>query len=94
MGENNIRAAYDRWSRTYDSQPNATRDLDAIVLQQIMPDPAGKVVVEAGCGTGESTVHLAHAYTDHLVLGVDKSAHRLDKACRREVPGGRKSMSP
>ena len=38
------------------------------------------MVLDSGCGTGESTVLLARRYPDCLVVGVDKSAARLDKA--------------
>jgi tRNA G46 methylase TrmB len=35
------------------------------------------LIIDSCCGTGESTRHLAGAFPDSLVLGVDKSAHRL-----------------
>ena len=34
-------------------------------------------VLDAGCGTGASTLALARRFPQHLVLGVDKSAARL-----------------
>ncbi len=34
-------------------------------------------VLDAGCGTGVSTLRLARLHADALVIGVDKSAHRL-----------------
>jgi tRNA G46 methylase TrmB len=34
-------------------------------------------ILDAGCGTGASTIALADAFPDCLVLGVDKSAARL-----------------
>ena len=34
-------------------------------------------VLDAGCGTGASTLALARAFPDRLILGVDKSATRL-----------------
>lgn len=43
-------------------------------------DCARPVVLDSGCGTGESTVLLARKHPDSLVIGVDKSAARLDKA--------------
>jgi len=33
------------------------------------------------CGTGHSTLLLAHRFPDHLVVGVDKSARRLARHC-------------
>lgn len=35
------------------------------------------VVLDTGCGTGESTVQLAQRHPGALVIGIDKSAHRL-----------------
>ena len=38
------------------------------------------VILDSGCGTGESTFHLAHQFPGYPVIGIDKSAVRLDKA--------------
>ena len=38
------------------------------------------VILDSGCGTGESTFHLAQLFPDYPVIGIDKSAVRLDKA--------------
>ena len=45
-------------------------------------DAAGcfEVVLDSGCGTGESTIHLARKFPNVPVIGVDKSAERLSKA--------------
>ena len=40
------------------------------------------VILDSGCGTGESTLHLARKFPDCPVIGIDKSAIRLDKAGR------------
>jgi len=37
------------------------------------------LVLDSFCGTGHSTARLAQRHPDHLVVGVDKSAHRLAK---------------
>ena len=44
---------------------------------QSTPHP---VILDSGCGTGESTFHLAHQFPGYPVIGIDKSAVRLDKA--------------
>ncbi|HSQ41274.1 MAG TPA: hypothetical protein VLM37_03220 [Fibrobacteraceae bacterium] len=44
------------------------------------------LILDSGCGTGESSYRLALAHVDSLVLGIDKSEVRLDKAMRAEVP--------
>lgn len=38
-----------------------------------------KVILDSCCGVGESTATLAKAYPNHRVLGLDKSAQRVDK---------------
>ena len=44
----------------------------------------GHLVLDSGCGTGESTLTLAARYPDALVVGADKSAARLARGpmCR------------
>lgn len=37
------------------------------------------VVLDSGCGTGESTLHLARKFPDCAVLGIDKSEIRIGK---------------
>lgn len=37
------------------------------------------VVLDSGCGTGESTLHLARKFPDCAVLGIDKSEARIGK---------------
>lgn len=41
---------------------------------------AYKVILDSGCGTGESTLSIAIANPDVPVIGIDKSAARLTKA--------------
>jgi tRNA (guanine-N7-)-methyltransferase len=38
-----------------------------------------RIVLDSGCGTGESTLQLARAMPDCLVIGVDKSEARLSR---------------
>lgn len=38
------------------------------------------VILDSGCGTGESTLHLARRFPGVPVIGIDKSAMRLNKA--------------
>lgn len=42
------------------------------------------LIIDSCCGTGDSTRHLANAFPSSLVLGVDKSAHRLARHRRGE----------
>lgn len=38
---------------------------------------AAPLILDAGCGVGLSTMHLAVQFPDHFVIGVDQSADRL-----------------
>jgi tRNA G46 methylase TrmB len=39
----------------------------------------GDIILDSCCGVGESTANLAKLHPDALVVGIDKSSHRLDK---------------
>lgn len=49
---------------------------------------AAPFVLDAGCGTGASTLALARLHPDRLVLGVDKSAARLASGARSIAAAG------
>ncbi|MFY8273570.1 tRNA (guanine(46)-N(7))-methyltransferase TrmB [Pseudoalteromonas sp. SSDWG2] len=40
---------------------------------------SGPIILDSCCGVGESTANLARLHPQALVIGIDKSAHRLDK---------------
>ena len=42
-------------------------------------------VIDAGCGTGQSTLWLARRHPDKLILGIDRSEHRLSRK-KLDVP--------
>lgn len=48
-------------------------------VQEAISQWSGPVILDACCGVGESTAVLAGRYPDALVIGVDKSAHRLQR---------------
>jgi ubiquinone/menaquinone biosynthesis C-methylase UbiE len=73
--------AYDRWSRQYDDDQNATRDLDALVLRQVPLQLAGARVLEVGCGTGKNSAWLISQARELIAL--DFSPGMLDVARRR-----------
>ena len=57
-------------------------DHSLLAFQAVAADVAAadQVILDSGCGTGASTVRLAHQHPDALVIGVDKSVHRLARA--------------
>jgi tRNA (guanine-N7-)-methyltransferase len=50
------------------------------VLRSQLQENPRPLVLDSFCGTGHSTLALALRYPEHLVIGVDKSAHRLAKS--------------
>ena len=50
-----VQNAYDRWSKTYDTDLNFTRDLDAVVTQKTLGKLRFNSILELGCGTGKNT---------------------------------------
>jgi tRNA (guanine-N7-)-methyltransferase len=52
--------------------------------------PDAPLILDAGCGVGESSIALARAFPGHYVIGVDQSAARL----RRGEPGEQPKKQP
>lgn len=61
-------------------RPVAAHTADAFARLAERVDPERPLVLDSGCGTGESSGRLAERHPDALVIGVDKSAHRLERA--------------
>lgn len=62
-------------------KPTSAADLPALeTLNSCLADNQRQIILDSFCGTGMSTGLLAERYPDALVIGVDQSAHRLDKA--------------
>lgn len=76
-----IANAYDRWSEQYDRDPNATRDLDGVVLRRAGLRVRGRDVLEIGCGTGKNTAWLAAEASS--VIAMDFSEGMLARARTR-----------
>ena len=76
-----IDAAYTRWADSYDTDPNATRDLDRSATAQVLGPLRFGMAIEAGCGTGKNTALLAGI--SQSVLALDFSPGMLAKARAR-----------
>ena len=76
-----IRDAYTKWSRTYDSDRNLTRDLDQIVTETLFRGRQYDSILELGCGTGKNTAFLTRI--GRRILAVDFSPGMLKKAKAR-----------
>ncbi len=76
-----IDAAYTRWAASYDTDPNATRDLDQSASADVLGPLRFAFALEAGCGTGKNTPLLASI--SQSVLALDFSPGMLVKARER-----------
>lgn len=66
--------------------PFADHDVRAFArLQQWREEQGAErpLMLDSGCGTGRSSLSLARRHPDALVVGVDQSAARLERAGRR-----------
>lgn len=61
-------------------QPIRSHSKQAFEAIQERARAADRIVLDSGCGIGQSTANLARVHSDSLVLGVDKSLHRLNKS--------------
>jgi len=62
------------------SQPFHQPSVQAFqALERVMDGRRDRIILDSGCGTGESTRLIAQAMPDCLVVGVDKSAARLSR---------------
>jgi SAM-dependent methyltransferase len=76
-----VRQAYAGWAESYDTDANATRDLDAALLRRAALPLDGAEVVEFGAGTGKNTAYLAARAAS--VIALDLSEAMLERARRR-----------
>jgi len=61
-------------------KPVARHTLDAFKkVEQIIAKENKPIILDSGCGVGESTLYFAQKYKHHIVLGIDKSLYRLNK---------------
>jgi tRNA (guanine-N7-)-methyltransferase len=69
------------------SQPLHRPTVDAFeALQPVLAGMSHKIVLDSGCGSGESTMNLARVHTDCTVIGVDKSLDRLSRTGADSYP--------
>ena len=74
----NIQDAYTRWSDTYDSDRNLTRDLDHRATQDALTGLRFQNIMELGCGTGKNTAFLTQL--GKQILALDFSPGMLRQA--------------
>lgn len=69
-------------------KPIAPYNRDAFDASMTAWTAAGSMplILDAGCGVGLSTLHLATQFPDHFVIGVDQSADRLARHTTWSAP--------
>ena len=77
------RAGYAAWAATYDDPNNGLFAIDEPAVDAILDGLPAGVALDAACGTGRFSVHLADR--GHRVIGVDNSREMLELA-RAKVP--------
>ena len=78
-----VETGYRQWASSYDSPRNSMFDIDEPVMRDVLDALPPGDAVDAACGTGRYSLHLAER--GHRVVGVDVSAEMLD-AARARVP--------
>jgi tRNA (guanine-N7-)-methyltransferase len=69
-----------RHLETPSRKPVASHNAAAFeLLSQELTARPRRLILDSFCGTGHSTAALASRYPQHLVVGIDKSGHRLGK---------------
>ena len=79
----------DRHSRSPYQKPYADYNRAAFAAscaRRASVAPAAPLILDSGCGVGESSIALALAFPDHYVIGVDQSAARLKSGRRQALP--------
>jgi len=57
----------------------AFAEMDSLVQAFLVANPEGEIILDACCGVGQSTRLLAQQNPQALVIGVDKSDHRINR---------------
>ena len=83
----NLKTVVARHAASHFDKPIAAHTRQAFTnLQQAVNLATQDILLDSGCGTANSSLILAREFPRHLVLGVDKSLHRLSKAQRAQAP--------
>ena len=84
--EHDVVSGYARWAPVYDAPGNPLIELEQPAAWEILAGwTAGLRVLDAACGTGRHTLHLAEL--GHEVNGVDQSREMLAAAMQKAAAG-------
>lgn len=74
-----LRTIVERHLNSKSSKPTAEHTRSAFMRVQKFIDSSKQrpLILDSGCGTGVSSIKLAQTHPAYIIVGVDKSAHRL-----------------
>ena len=68
------------FKKPYQTQTQQAIQAKAPLVQAFLQaNPSGEIILDACCGVGQSSLILAQQNPQALVIGVDKSAHRINR---------------
>src|SRR5688500_12632989 len=70
---------YNLWAKDYDSESNPVKALSDETVIKLLPDLAGKSVLDAGCGPGKFCAY-AEKQEALRIVGIDQSPNMLERA--------------
>jgi ubiquinone/menaquinone biosynthesis C-methylase UbiE len=79
-----VHDGYERWAQSYDHSPNPMLAVEERYLSGILPDLAGKHVLDLACGTGRWLTRL-WARAARSVVGLDRSVAML-RVAKEKLP--------
>ncbi|MEM7026679.1 MAG: methyltransferase domain-containing protein [Pseudomonadota bacterium] len=53
-------------------------------LNQYQSELNKPIILDSGCGTGESSMRLARDFPNHCIIGIDQSAKRLERYIKQD----------
>ena len=74
-----IRDGYDQWAEGYPAEQNPIKSASDASVKRMLPDLTGKVLVDAGCGSGYFC-HYAEQASAKEVIGIDFSPKMIAQA--------------
>jgi len=75
-----LAARVERYRRTPFRRPLARHSQQAFEeARRVVEDHGLPLILDSGCGVGDSSRALARQFSDHLVLGIDRSKDRLSR---------------
>ncbi len=70
---------YNRWAATYSEESNPIKNLSNVSIEKLLPDLEGKIVLDAGCGTGHFC-QLLEKNKASKIVGLDLSPAMIEIA--------------